>query len=154
MRWHWHSLAAALLVVLAILQFWWAFYRVGNVEIWSRYGIFLLLVLQLIVMYLLACAALPDEVPEWLDLEVYYDPNRRYFWTLFALDALSAIAVNLVATYDSASVHTLIVNTLAIVVPAAALLSLAFVRSRAYNSGTDLASLPCAGSRMVLVEAR
>lgn len=137
-RWHWLTLAAAFLVVLVILQFWWAFYRVGHIEVWSRYGVFLLLMLQLIIMFLLACAALPDEVPEQLDLEAYYDQNRRYFWTLFGLDALTAVAVNLVAAFDTASLPTLILGALPNVVIAAVLLSLAFVHSRAYHSGLIL----------------
>src|SRR5262245_65925483 len=62
-RWHWLPLAAALLVVLVILQFWWAFYRFGQTEVWSRYGAFLLLMLQLVLMFLLASAAVPELVP-------------------------------------------------------------------------------------------
>src|SRR5215475_1836927 len=59
-RWHWHPLVAALLVLLAILEFSWKFYRLGRIEVWSYYGTFLLLMLHLILMFLLACAALPD----------------------------------------------------------------------------------------------
>src|SRR5262245_3455454 len=72
-RWDWRPLAAALLVLLTILQFWWGFYRLGQIELWSRYGAFLLLMLQLILMFLLACAALPDEVRDRLDLATYYE---------------------------------------------------------------------------------
>jgi hypothetical protein len=121
--------------VLVILQFWWAFYRVGQIEVWSRYGAFLLLMLQPIITFLLACAALPDEVPEGLDVEAYYDRNRRYFWTLFGLDALVAVPVKLVGTFDTAALPTLVLDALPNVVLAAVLLSLAFVRSRAYHSG-------------------
>src|SRR5262245_27782870 len=58
--WHWHALGAGLLVLLAILQFWWKFYRIGRVETWTQYGTFLLLILHLILLFLLASAALPD----------------------------------------------------------------------------------------------
>ena len=59
-HWHWLPLVAALLVLLTLLQFWWGFYQLGRIDVWNQYGAFLLLLLQLILMFLLACAALPD----------------------------------------------------------------------------------------------
>lgn len=133
-RWDWLTLAAALLVLLVIVQFWWAFYRIGQVEVWSRYGAFLLLMLSLITMFLLACAVLPDEVTERLDLAAYYEENRRYFWTLFALVAVVAAAVKLVADLGTAAPGVLILEAVTNLVIAALMLSLAFVRSRVYHS--------------------
>ena len=46
-RWHWLPLVAALLVLLTLVQFWWGFYRLGRTEVWSQYGAFLLLLLQM-----------------------------------------------------------------------------------------------------------
>jgi hypothetical protein len=95
-RWHWLPLVAALLVLLTLLQFWWGFYRLGRIELWGQYGAFLLLLLQLILMFLLACAALPDSERDGLDLAEYYARNQRYFWTLFSMVALMATVTNLV----------------------------------------------------------
>ena len=100
-RWHWHPLGAALLVLLASLEFSWKFYRIGRIEAWNQYGTFLLLMLHLILLFLLASAALPDDARDGPDMEAYYQQNRKHFWTLFTLFAVSAICVNLVAAFPN-----------------------------------------------------
>ena len=134
-RWQWHPLGAGLLVLLAILQFWWKFYRIGRVEMWTQYGAFLLLILHLILLFLLASAALPDHARDELDLEEYYEHNRKYFWTLFALFGFSAICVNLVAALPKDSLVTLVFSAIPNLLAASLMLSLAFVRSKTYHSG-------------------
>jgi hypothetical protein len=128
-RWHWLPLVAALLVLLTLLQFWWGFYRLGRIEIWNQYGAFLLLLLQLILMFLLACAALPDDERDF-DLAAYYAHNRRYFWTLFALVALVATAGNLVVASPRTPPSTLAVKAIPNLLYVGAMLTLAFVRAR------------------------
>jgi hypothetical protein len=133
-KWDWLPLAAALLVVLLILQFWWEFYGIGRAEVWTRYWGFLILAAALISMFLLASAALPDEVPsDGLDLAVYYDENRRYFWILFALFAVLALVLDYFGASDPEipSGPLQVIPQLSI---ATLLLSLAFVRKRAYHS--------------------
>jgi peptidoglycan/LPS O-acetylase OafA/YrhL len=132
--WHWLPLAAALLVLMLILQFWWAFYEMGHAAAWTSYGGFLILAATLVSMFLLASGALPDAIPdEGLDLCAYYDENRRYFWLLFALFTVMALVVDYVSGTDvkveSGPLHAL--PTLAI---AALLASLAFVRRRGYHA--------------------
>ena len=47
----------------------------------------------LLLLFFIASAALPDEVPaEGLDLRAYYFENRTYFWTLFLLLVISTSA--------------------------------------------------------------
>src|SRR5262245_60840692 len=134
-RWHWHPLAAALLVLLAILEFWWKFYRIGRIEVWSQYGLFLLLILHLILLFLLASSALPDDAQDERNLEEYYERNRIYFWTLFALFVVSAICVNLVAASPKDSLSTLIFSAAPNFITAILMLSLAYVRSTVYHTG-------------------
>ena len=89
-RWDWLPLAVALLILLSAVQYWWMFF-----EIWSSTGRFTLggflpTFLTLLLLFFIASAALPDEVPrEGLDLEAYYFDNRIYFWSLFALLVVS-----------------------------------------------------------------
>lgn len=53
-------------------------------------GAFLPDFLTLLLLFFIASAALPDEIPaDGLDLETYYFENRTYFWTLFLLLAIS-----------------------------------------------------------------
>ena len=128
-RWHWLPMVAALLVMLTLLQFWWGFYRLGRIDVWNQYGAFLLLLLELILMFLLACAALPDEERERSDLARYYEGNRRYFWTLFSLVAVMAMLTNLVVAFwldSTAILWKTLPNALYVIV----MVTLAIVRSR------------------------
>ncbi|MFL5381756.1 MAG: hypothetical protein ACJ8GN_04505 [Longimicrobiaceae bacterium] len=134
-RWDWLPLAAALLVLLLILFFWWAFYAMGRAEVWTRYWAFLVLAAALIGMFLLASAALPDAVPEdGLDLAAYYDENRRYFWVLFAVFNLLAFVLDFLVYTDDAVHSTGPLRAIPTLSIAAVLLSLAFVRRRAYHT--------------------
>ena len=134
-RWDWLSLAAALLVLLLILNFWWAFYRIGQVEVWTRYWAFLVLSASLITMLLLASAALPDHVPDaGLDLAAYYIENQRYFWILFTVFTALATAVSLVAVSGRVSVGRWAISMIPNVVLIGFFLSLAFVRNCRYHA--------------------
>ncbi|HLO20523.1 MAG TPA: hypothetical protein VK192_08515 [Sphingomicrobium sp.] len=91
--------------------------------------------LQLILMFLLACAALPDEAPDRLDLAAYYEHNRHYFWELFAMVALSAVLANFIAAFRRVPLPTLLLKAVPNLLFARLMLSLAFVRSKSYHSG-------------------
>ena len=133
--WDWLPLAAAVLVLLLILQFWWAFYEMGRAEVWTRYWGFLLLAAALISMFLLASAALPDKVPrDGLDLAAYYAENRRDFWALFALFTLLSLVLDLLVEKDRANVATGPLRALPTLAITVVLLSLAFVAKRTYHT--------------------
>lgn len=81
-RWHWAAPATALLVALTLLQIWWSIYSPQDAA--TTIGQFLPLLVELVLLFLLAAAVLPDEIPAGgLDLRLYYDRNGRYFWSLF-----------------------------------------------------------------------
>jgi len=81
-RWDWAAPVASVLVVLTLLQIWWSLYRPHDQPM--TIGEFLPLFVELTLLFLLAAAALPDEVgPEGVDLKAYYDRNGPYFWALF-----------------------------------------------------------------------
>ena len=81
-RWHWAAPIAALLVALTIIQIWWSIYRPQDAPM--TIGQFLPLLVELVILFLLAAAALPDDIPPGgLDLKLYYDRNGPYFWSLF-----------------------------------------------------------------------
>jgi hypothetical protein len=132
--WDWLPLCAALLVLLLILQFWWAFYGIGRAEVWTRYWAFLILAAALISMFLLASAALPDDIPvDGLNLAAYYEENRRYFWVLFALFTVLAYVLDFVGASDP-EIPTGPVRAIPTLGFAVLLFSLAFVRKRGYHS--------------------
>lgn len=138
-RWDWLPMAAALLVLLLILEFWWAFYALGRAEVWTRYWAFLFLGAALVSIFLLASAALPDDIPdEGIDLAAYYGENRRYFWGMFGLFALLAFTLDLLGASAQKGVQEGALRAVPTLVIAALLFSLAFVRSRRYHAVTVL----------------
>ncbi|HYC73722.1 MAG TPA: hypothetical protein VEC04_02660, partial [Brevundimonas sp.] len=99
-KWHWAAPAAALLVVLTVIQIWWSLYRPQDGAI--TIGQFLPLLVELVILFLLAAAALPDEVPaDGVDLKAYYHRNGPYFWGLFT----AALSWLLVAEMIAAGVN-------------------------------------------------
>jgi hypothetical protein len=91
--WDWLPLSTALLILLGIVQFWWAFFDMWRVSTQFTLGGFLPAFTSLLLLFFIASAALPDEVPpEGLELKSYYVENSTYFWSLFLLLAISATA--------------------------------------------------------------
>src|SRR3954467_10261189 len=85
-QWDWMSPALAFVMLLETVQFWWlskAWYA-NATEL--RILEFLPRLLLLLLIYLLAAAVLPDEVPEdGVDLRSFYVDSSRYFWALVLL---------------------------------------------------------------------
>src|SRR6185369_5579618 len=72
-RWDWLPLAVALLILISTVQFWWVFFDVWKSSSSFTLGAFLPDFLTLLLLFFIASAALPDEVPaDGLDLKVYY----------------------------------------------------------------------------------
>jgi hypothetical protein len=83
----WHPIVplAAFIVLCLILNLWWGLYRSFSTTTEIAFLEFLPQVLMLLVLFLLAAAALPDEkLPEGASLKKYYLDNRVQFWGLFA----------------------------------------------------------------------
>lgn len=89
-RWDWLPLVAAALAATLIVVSWWLGWQMVTAQdLRPVFGRFLLILLQLTLLFLFACSALPDQVPEeGIDLRVYYDENGRYFWGLYCASAL------------------------------------------------------------------
>ena len=101
-QWDWLPLAAALLILVGTVQFWWLFFELWSPSNAFTLGGFLPDLLTLLLLFFIASAALPDEVPaEGLDLRVYYFENRTYFWSLFLLLAVSTTATIIFHRLDS-----------------------------------------------------
>jgi hypothetical protein len=96
-QWDWLPVAAALLVILTIVQVWWRFFGIWTAQPVFSFGQFLPDLLSLTLLFFLSAAALPDEIPSsGVNLRAYYEENRPYFWGLFALYVL-VVTVNRIA---------------------------------------------------------
>ena len=85
-RWDWMSPALAFVMLLEVVQFWWLSQGWYASATELRLIEFLPRLIVLLLIYLLAAAVLPDEVPEQgLDLRAFYLESSRYFWTLVVL---------------------------------------------------------------------
>ena len=85
-RWDWMSPALAVLMLLETVQFWWLSqsWYANSTEL--RLLDFLPRLILLLLIYLLAAAVLPDEVPDkGIDLRAFYVETSRYFWGLVLL---------------------------------------------------------------------
>ena len=92
-RWDALPLAAAFIAVLTTYNLWWRLAGAADPAPFLTLGGFLLLAAQLLVLYLLCAAVLPDDVPPaGLDLRTFYDDNGPYVWTLFALHITLLVA--------------------------------------------------------------
>ena len=85
-KWDWMSPALACVMLLEVIQFWWLSQNWYASAAELRLLEFLPRLVVLLLIYLLAAAVLPDEVPErGLDLRNFYLASSRYFWALVVL---------------------------------------------------------------------
>jgi len=79
-RWDWVAPLAALMILTELFNLWWRWHGFDGRTIGEVVPYFA----ELILIYLAACVALPDEVPaDGLDLGRYFDENRGYFWFVY-----------------------------------------------------------------------
>jgi hypothetical protein len=84
-KWDWASLAAAAFVAIQVMAQFWVFWFSQGEQVYT-FASTSALAAVLVLVFLMASAVLPDEVPaEGLDLRAFYDANRAYFWSLVAL---------------------------------------------------------------------
>ena len=133
-RWDALPLVAAFVAVLTTFNLWWRLFGSADPAPYLTLGGFLPLAAQLLVLYLLNAAALPDEVPpDGLDLRAFYEANAPYFWTLFGVHVVILVGVRTVQfasagpTADGAGFAGLLLTNLAAL---ASFVVLATVRRR------------------------
>lgn len=129
-QWDALPLAAAFLAVLTTYNLWWRLVGTADPAVLLTLGGFLLLAAQMLVLYLLNAAALPDDVPaEGLDLRAFYDANGPYFWTLFAVHVAVLMATR-AALFPAPGAAVVVQNVAALALFA----GLAVVRRRSVHA--------------------
>jgi hypothetical protein len=84
-RWDLLTPAAAILVTAFVINVWWTMFAALNAVRSISVATFIPDLISLLLLFCLASSALPDEVPEKLDLGNYYRENHKRFWGLFTL---------------------------------------------------------------------
>ena len=91
-EWDWLTLATAFVAIVAVLDIWWMFYGIRDETSYHTLLGFLPYAFQLIILFLVNAAALPDDVsPGGIRLRAFYAGNSRYLWSLFTLYVVSAL---------------------------------------------------------------
>jgi hypothetical protein len=85
-RWDVLTPLAALLAGVSVINIWWSLYATLTVLDRISIAAFIPDLISLLLLFLVAAAALPHEVPaEGLGLREYYERSRQAFWVPFAL---------------------------------------------------------------------
>lgn len=84
-NWDGRVIVATILVLITIMRMWFEIWNVRYVGDILSFPFYVTLFLEFMVLYLLAAACLPDEVAADVPMTEFYEENRRYFWSLFAI---------------------------------------------------------------------
>ena len=103
-KWSWIPVAWALISMLMVVQVWWAYFTIHQSPLWLNLFAFLLPLSVFVVLFLICASALPDAkaIPDEgvVDLEALYFAQRRYFFGLWAILLVQAIAVSWITEAD------------------------------------------------------
>lgn len=133
-RWHWLPLLVSWYVLTMVLKNWWGLVFDDGDGAWSSGWVFFYYGHVLFLLYLVASAALPDEVPaDGLDLREFYLENRRHFWGLLAgVNLLLLVLTLLRPLWTEVPLNWM--AALSSIVMAAIALSLAWIRHIRYHA--------------------
>lgn len=89
-RWHWLSIAWSAILLLHIVQDWWASFGLVGREDWS-FAAFATLLLQTALLYMVTALVLPDVPAEGtVDLDEHYYRQRPVFFSIALLAVASS----------------------------------------------------------------
>ena len=84
-RWDGCVILCVVLVIITITGMWFEVWSIRSVKAVLSYPFYLSFFVEFMVLFLVCAACLPDEGEESRDLDAFYDRNRTYLWSLFAL---------------------------------------------------------------------
>ena len=96
--WDWLALLSAFAALLSVLDIWWMFYGAQDSTYYYTLVGFLPMAFQLILLFLINAAALPDDVPaEGMNLRTFYATNSGYLWGLFTVYFFSILTTRAIS---------------------------------------------------------
>jgi len=84
-KWDGRVLLSVAFVIIKITGMWFAVWSIRSVKEVLSFPFYLSLFLEFMLLFLVCAACLPDEPEGNCDLGAFYEKNRRYLWSLFAL---------------------------------------------------------------------
>jgi hypothetical protein len=145
-RWDWMSLALAVLMLLEIVQFWWLSHDWYAQKSQLRIVEFFPELFLVLLIYLMAAAVLPDEIPEQgLDLRQFYLESSSYFWGLVLLMTVAIIVILGPQYAGTTDVVAVARRESANLVVLAAVTPLLFVRNIRYHQAVIIGMLGLVG---------
>ncbi len=135
-RWDPLTLLGALFALLMTIGMWFDLWGIRHATSVRHFFSYLALLASFFVLFLISASSLPDEVVGPVDLRVFYESNRRYYWSLVTIfQALYvALGVHFVADQfarmPGAAVAMIAIQWGALILIPVVLL---FVRSRALH---------------------
>ena len=128
-RVRWDALAplAACLAFVRIVTQWWTWYGADGLASRMTFGMFVGVLVSAGLLFLMAAAALPDEIgEEGINLRVHYRQVARRYWLLFAAQWTVLNGVSAWAQASIGGAHLNFLSPASMVLPLSLLL--AFVR--------------------------
>ena len=93
---YWPALIWGALVLLVVIQAWWAMFALRAVRVWT-FAMYANVLLQTIFTYMVARLALPDiDGANQIDMRESYFAHSRWLFALFALTVASSLAKDFV----------------------------------------------------------
>jgi hypothetical protein len=131
--WDWLAPLAALVAFLKIVTLWWSWFGIEKLARGLTWEMFLGFLAGTVLLFLMAAAALPDEVPEGvIDLRAHYASVWRRYWTLFALEWLLLNLLDVWAQVQILGARFNAISPAYLVLPVA--VSLIFIRNRWWHT--------------------
>ena len=139
-RWDGRVILSVALVITVITGMWFSVWQIRIVSAVLQYPFYLTLFLEFMVLFLVCAACLPDDAVENRNLGTFYEHNRRYLWSLFALFQTSFFChwVYFWSVTDAAhrsfyGHRSFVFVGMAVLAPLLLFLLLAFIRSRLFH---------------------
>lgn len=133
--WDWLALLAAFIALVAVLDIWWMFFGLQESTFYYTLMGFLPLAVQLILLFLINAAALPDDVPEGgMNLRTFYAGNSNYLWGLFTVYSVSILATRAITLLtEEGSIGNMLSHTVMNLVMVVLFGSLMLIKRRWYH---------------------
>ncbi len=135
-RWDVLAPLAALVAFLKIVTQWWVWFQAEAVAKSLTFEMYLLVLTEAVLLFLLAALTLPDKIPEQgISLRDSYESIRQRFWLLFAAQWLLWVLTNwwIQVRIEGAQLVLLQPATLLLLAVLLAIILAFFVRNRIFQ---------------------